>query len=298
MRRLALALALLLGSAAPSARAVELEGYWYVLVHYQDAETNKPDQWRWDDRVWRFEKKGDRLEWGEWPIVVLDDETGRFEAVRGGRATRVLGKWEPSAAQLGDIRDGLQVNSRGMKSKTLRSEAGGTAWSSGEGPAADSALVVTYSETWKIAGLPAAPVFSRDDSMGSGVTESMSGRTVYTTENVGPNADEIRGRFERDGTRSGTFRMIRSGATEALKGAARDQRELQQKRFREAMTGNTEELRIGTREILRAELGALGKTPSEAELDRLAQKVIDDARRTGDADAALREAIEQLSKEP
>lgn len=295
MRRLVAAFALLLiGGATRVAHAVELDGFWYVLVHYQDSETGKPDQWRWDDRVWKFERKGSQLVWSEWPIVVLDDESGRFEPTRGGRATRVLGKWEPSTTQLGDIRDGLQVNSRGQKEKALRADAGGTAWTSGDGPAADSALVISYSETWKITGLPDAPVFSRDDSMGSGVTESMSGRTVYQTETVGPNGDEITGRFERDETRTGTFKLIRSDRTEALKGAAKDQQELQRKRFQEAMN-NPEQARTGIREILRAETAAKGSSPSDAELERMAQKVIDESRRTGDLDAALQQAVEQLS---
>lgn len=236
MWRIGLSLALLLAlGTARDARAVELDGFWYVLVHYQDSESNKPEQWRWDDRVWKFERKGDRLEWSEWPIVVLDDESGRFEPTRGGRATRVLGKWEPSASQLSDIRDGIQVNSRGAKSKTLRAEAGGTRWSSGEAAGAESALVVTYSETWEITGLPEAPVFSRDDSMGSGVTESMSGRTVYATESVGPDGDEISGRFERDGTRTGRFKLIRAGGTEELKGAAKTQAERQRMAFQRSM---------------------------------------------------------------
>jgi hypothetical protein len=236
MGRMAAALALVVSLGfARVAGAVTLDGFWYVLVHYQDSETAKPEQWRWDDRVWKFETKGDRLEWSEWPIVVLDDESGRFEPTRGGRATRVLGPWEPSPSQLADIQDGVQVNSRGSKTKTLRAESGGTKWSSGAGAAADSALVVTYSETWEIAGLPEAPVFSRDDSMGSGVTESMSGRTVWATENVGPNGDEISGRFERDGTRTGRFKLIRAGGTEALKGAAKTQSERQRMVFQRSM---------------------------------------------------------------
>lgn len=236
MRRLALAFALAAALGfARDALAVTLDGFWYVLVHYQDGESNKPEQWRWDDRVWKFETKGDRLEWSEWPIVVLDDESGRFEPTRGGRATRVLGKWEPSPTQLADIRDGVQVNSRGSKTKTLRPAQGGTSYTSGEAAAADSAMVVTYSETWTITGLPEAPVFSRDDSMGSGVTESMSGRTVWATENVGPNGDEISGSYERDGTRKGRFKLIRAGGTEALKGAAKTQSERQRMAFQRSM---------------------------------------------------------------
>jgi murein DD-endopeptidase MepM/ murein hydrolase activator NlpD len=296
MRRsvLAIAMAAALGFAA-NARAVELEGFWYVLVHYQDAETGKPDQWRWDDRVWKFEKKGDRLEWSEWPIVVLDDESGRFEPVRGGRATRVLGHWEPSERQLADIRNGVQVNSRGAKNKTLRPESGGTSWSSGEGAAADSAMVVTYSETWTITGLPEAPVFARDDSMGSGVTESMSGRTVYTTETIGPNGDEIAGRFERDGTRTGRFKLIRAGGTEALKGAARDQQELQRKRFRESMA-NSEEMRALVRERVETDLAARGVTASEEEIEKLTQQAMVEAQQTGSADRTG-EAVAEKAKE-
>src|SRR5690606_20159834 len=54
-------------AAQPLARAgqapVELEGTWYVLVHYQDADAHDPQAWRWEDRVWRFAREGDRLVW-------------------------------------------------------------------------------------------------------------------------------------------------------------------------------------------------------------------------------------------
>ena len=183
MARVLLGCALLLAVAvAPAARAVELEGTWYVLVHFQDSETSKPDAWRWDDRVWRFTRKGDRLEWTENPIVQFDDDSGRFEAMRGGRAARVIAAWEPNPAQLADIQDGLAVNSRGSKTKTLNAGADGTSWSSGRGSAADSAMVITYSETWSIEGLPDAPVFTRVDSMGGASAESMEGSTRYASE--------------------------------------------------------------------------------------------------------------------
>jgi hypothetical protein len=211
VRRIIAALALLiLCGVARGARAFEPDGFWYVLVYYQDSETANADRWHWDDRVWSFAKKGDRLEWTEYPIVEFADNSGRFEPARGGRATRVLGKWEPNAAQLADIHAGLAANPRGVKTKTLRAAAGGASWTSGEGGGADSALVVTYSETWKIEGIPNAPVFVREDSMGSAETESMSGRTVYKTASISPSGDQLEGTFERDGTREGHFRMMRS----------------------------------------------------------------------------------------
>ena len=251
--------------AAP-ARAVELEGTWYVLVHYQDKESPKPDAWRWEDRVWKFERKGDRLEWTEYPLVIFDDETGRFESARGGSAVRVVGAWEPSAAQLADIKDGLQVNSRGVKMKSLRAADGGAAWSSSESASPASASVITYSEHWTISGLPDKPDFVRDDSMGGGSAEDLSGRTEYKTTEVG--GDELHGSFDRDGTRIGTFRMIRSGATEGVKTAARTQEELQRKvAIRNLPAGEMQQL---VRDRLEEDLAAHGVFLTDAELDALA----------------------------
>lgn len=212
MWRVALGFAVLVALGVPmSARAVDLEGYWYVLVHFQDKETNKPEAWRWEDRVWRFHRTGDRLEWTDWPIVSLRDESGRFESLSGNRAARVTGAWEPNAEQLADIKDGLAANSRGEKTKKLRASGGESGWESGDGAGGDSALVITYSENWSIRGLPEAPVFTREDSMGSASTESMEGRTQYRTEAVRDGGAELVGSFDRDGSRTGRFRMIRSG---------------------------------------------------------------------------------------
>ncbi len=214
--RLAALAAALLG-ASPAA-AVDLEGTWYVLVHYQDAESNKPDAWRWEDRIWRFTRQGDGLEWTEYPIVVLEDESGRFERLGTNRQSRMVVAWEPSEAQLADIRDGLQVNPRGVKTKTLRLGEGGS-WQSSGGPSAQSAAIITYSEEWSIEGLPDLPVFTRVDSMGGFQADSLEGRTEYRTEEVREAEGELLGRFERDGARVGRFRMIRSGETEKVRGS-------------------------------------------------------------------------------
>ncbi len=286
MRRLGAVLLAALGIAlGTDAVAVELEGTWYVLVHFQDEATNKPDAWRWDDRVWRFAHKGDRLEWTEYPIVQLDDDSGRFEAMRGGRAARVLGAWEPSPSQLADIQDGLSVNSRGEKTKTLRAGAGGGSWSSGEASGGDSAMVITYSETWTITGLPDTPVFTRDDSMGSASSESMEGRTEYKTESVDASGNEIKGSFGRDGTRSGRFRLIRTEASHGLTAAATSQQDLQRKAGVRALA-SSEEMRQLIRERVQQEMVSAGTTPSEAELDKLTDEAIAAATRSGSADEA------------
>ncbi|MDX1650063.1 MAG: hypothetical protein R3263_09445, partial [Myxococcota bacterium] len=109
-----LAVGVALVAAAPAA-TLELEGTWYVLVHYQDDATSHPDRERWEDRLWVFERDGDRLSWVDYPIVVFQDETGRFEALGTSRQRRVLHYWEPNEAQLAEITEGLEYNSRGSR---------------------------------------------------------------------------------------------------------------------------------------------------------------------------------------
>jgi hypothetical protein len=115
----ALACAALVFAAAPApAEPVDLTGTWYVLVHYTDDNAPNPDEERWEDKVWVFAQAGRRLSWTEYPIVVFDDETGRFERRQTGQYARILllGAVARAAA---DIADGLQVNSR-CRSGSLR----------------------------------------------------------------------------------------------------------------------------------------------------------------------------------
>jgi len=211
--------------AAPiSASAVEIEGTWHVLVHYTDSATSKPEQERWEDRLWVIERKGKRLSWTEYPIVVFGDQTGRFERLGTNRASRVLHYWEPNAAQQAQIASGLEFNTRGSKHKTL-SGSDTKGWSSGRGGGYQSARFITYSETWSIEGLPDAPVFQRDDSLGGASAEEFSGRTRYETTGVEQGGDVLVGRFDRDGTRSGTFRLTRAGVAATVKGSGKTQTE-------------------------------------------------------------------------
>jgi hypothetical protein len=226
MARLLLGVVALLTVATPAlpARAVDLIGTWHVLVHYKDSVTAHPERERWEDRIWVFEKEGSRLRWTDYPIVVFADQTGRFEALGGNRASRVLHFWEPNAAQLAQIQTGLEINPRGSRSKTLRgSDAEG--WSSGKKRGYQSARFITFQEVWQITGTPDLPTFIRDDLMGSAATEDVEGRTLFEGESVDSGGDVIRGRYDRDGTRIGTFRMMRSGAVSVVKGSGKSQAE-------------------------------------------------------------------------
>jgi len=203
---------------------VDLIGTWHVLVHYRDDHTVHPDQERWDDKVWIFERSGSRLRWTEYPIVVFTDETGRFERRSTGQYARVLHAWKPNEKQLAEIHRGLEYNTRGSKSKTLRgSDADG--WASQRRSGAVSASVITYTENWLIEGMPAWPVFTRTDVMGSARTENVEGVTRYATVGVDAGGDILRGTFERDGSRHGTFRMMRAGAVAVVKDRTQSERQ-------------------------------------------------------------------------
>ena len=103
--------------AAPASAEIDLIGSWFVLIHYRDSQTANPDSDRWEDKVWRIEKKGSRLQWTEYPIVVFNDGSGRFGRVGRNPRSRLLHKWEPNEAQMREILEGVQVNSRGSKTK-------------------------------------------------------------------------------------------------------------------------------------------------------------------------------------
>ena len=217
MRRVLLALLLLASpSAALAIGSDDLVGAWHVLVHYQDSSAENKDAKRWEDRIWVFEKQGDQLRWLDYPIVVFEDDSGRFENLSGNRASRVLDYWEPNEKQQAQIESGLAINSRGSRNKSLRgSDAKG--WSSaGRGGGYQSARIITYEETWTLDGLPDKPRFLRQDSMGAAGSEQLEGKTLYETTTIEDGGKLLRGKYDRDGTRVGTFRMQKSGAVHSV----------------------------------------------------------------------------------
>jgi hypothetical protein len=199
----ALMLAPWAGAERAASEHVELVGTWHVISHYKDSATANPDSPRWEDRVWTFKMEGDRLRWTDYPIVVLSDDSGRFE----GRS-RVLAHWEPNSGQSAQLRAGPTVNSRGSKSKALRGSAD-SGWKS-VGKQQRSMSFISYEEKWSIDD-PAKPLFTRADILGSGGAEDAEGRTIWKTETVEGGGRLLRGEFDRDGTRLGSFIMTRVG---------------------------------------------------------------------------------------
>ena len=195
---------------ADESGAVDLVGAWHLLVHYRDEASANPAAECWDDKLWRFEKRGSRLQWTEFPTVVFENLEGRFEVAGDQRPVRVLHFWEPNEAQRAEIEQGLLAIPEGAKSKGLRgSPARG--YRSAGGLRSESVSVIGYSESWSVEGLPGMPVFTHAVAMGSGRTEDVQGRTRYTAEVVSPEGNEVRGSFVRDGTRRGDFVLRRTG---------------------------------------------------------------------------------------
>jgi hypothetical protein len=183
-------------------------GAWHVLVHYEDAASSGAESGRWDDRAWVFEREGDRLRWTEYPIVVFDAETGRFENDGTNRASRILHDWQPDEAQLADIKDGLAVNERGMASASLRRSEESWVWAPKQ--AAPSASMIRYVESWRVDPAEEGPIFVREEALRSERAEDLDGVTIYTTREVADGGRLLRGDFERDGTQRGTFTMTRA----------------------------------------------------------------------------------------
>ncbi|MEE3332016.1 MAG: hypothetical protein VX246_14220 [Myxococcota bacterium] len=189
---------------------VDLVGTWHVLVHYTDSSSANPEIERWDDRLWVFEKKGSRLKWTEYPIVVFNDREGRFERTVAGQ-TRVLHAWEPNQMQGKQIQEGLEFNTRGSRSKSMRRSKKDGRWQSSSAPPVQSATTIGYHEMWTVYDPTRLPKFVRDDILGSQRAETMSGRTRYDAEKVTAGGNKIRGTYARDETLRGRFRMVRAG---------------------------------------------------------------------------------------
>ncbi len=199
----------------------ELEGTWFVVIHYTDESTANYEATRWLDRVWTFEMKGSRLLWTDYPIVVIEDTSGRFEAIQGNPRSRVLDGWEPNENQLADINGGPRVNTRGSRSKSLRGNDKKGWKSSGRNTVA-SASVVGYQENWSIQGEAGKRVFAFDEIFGNAVSDSAEGRTLYSESEISPSGKQIKGSYQRDDIRRGTFRMFRTKNVRSLKSQGKE----------------------------------------------------------------------------
>ena len=186
------------------AQAVELEGTWYVLVHYRDASSSNPDAMRWEDRVWDFQREGERLLWTDYELVSFVDSRGRFE-----RARRVLGAWEPSRSQRREIERGLFANLRGARVLALEQTEDGDWQTRADADALrKSRSVVSFGLAGSVARARDLPVFSIDEMLRSPGSIASLSHTVLTTKSAGDRGDQLSGDYTLSETRTGSFRMV------------------------------------------------------------------------------------------
>lgn len=210
-----LAAACLAASSGTAEEPLDLSGTWFVLIHYTDPESAHPDAQRWKDLVWVFARKGSRLEWSEYSIVIFEDQTGRFESISGNPRSRVLEAWKPTLSQLEDLEKGPRVNPRGARIKTLSgSDARG--WKSSRRRTQTSASVMGYHENLSIKDLDSLPVFERSDAVGNSRASKDGGTTLYEVSEIKLDGRRMVGRYERDGRQEGRFEMRRTAPIRGL----------------------------------------------------------------------------------
>ncbi len=275
-RALLLALSCLAASVlSRGAAAVELEGTWYVLIHYTDSATANPEVTRWLDRIWEFERQGDQLVWRDYPIVVFEDQSGRWE----GRK-RTLTAWEPNAAQWQEIAAGLQVNQRGSTRKVLvgSDEKG---WSSR--PSGRRSLgVVSYEQHWTIENVRGLPVFTWRDSLGTAAEDAFDGVTRFETEVIEGDGNLLVGRYQRDESKRGTFRMIRAGSATGLRSGGKTPNQKAMERAMQQMLSPSGPVAEDLRERIVEGLAAYHVDPRAVEVEALVGRALELARSGAD----------------
>jgi hypothetical protein len=190
--------------AAHAARGVELEGIWYVLVHYRDASSSNPDALRWEDRIWHFQREGERLLWTDYGLLRFVDTRGRFE-----RNRRVMGPWEPSRSQRREIERGLFANPRGARVLALEQvEEGGWRTRADSDALRKSRSVMSFGLAASVAGARDLPTFTVDEMLHRPGSIASLSHTVMVTKSASTSDDWLTGSYTRSGTRTGTFRMV------------------------------------------------------------------------------------------
>ena len=107
--------------------------------------------------------------------------------------------------------------------------------------------------------------------MGSGRSETMEGVARYETTAVEELGHVLVGRFERDGTRHGSFRMRRSGAVGRLE--EKSQSEIQAQAVRRGLE-TSQEARKQARESLEEVIRSSGLRLADEQMDELVTKAI------------------------
>ena len=187
------------------ARARPLQG----RRHAKNAEAK-----RWEDRVWVFEKTGDRL-----ALDRLSDRRvrRRDRPLRAPSAATARAACSPTGRRTRRSRPSSPAGLDGQLARleVRRRCAAATRRAGSRASTAAAAPVDRSSPTRRPGASRACPtsrVFTRRTRWAAAAREDVEGRTLYKTTTVEAGGNVLRGSFDRDGTRKGTFRLTRGGA--------------------------------------------------------------------------------------
>lgn len=216
MRALAIRLVLacgLLGSPALAAdlSSVDLSGDWYVLLRFKDSKSEDKSIVKFKDFAWTIEQTANTLTWEYYPYVVFDDDTENY---RKHAWTNHL-YWEPSEDQWAALKASLPVSSRAMTRKRMKGSVE-EGYRSLPPLTSGGFNTMTYSKEWEVTWAPEkVRILIIDSLSGAGGLEGMDEATLYeVTER--PGEGELRGTY-KEGTKSGTFRMVRCAERQIVK---------------------------------------------------------------------------------
>ena len=215
---LGITLCLLLADAAPAAdggaghdfRRLDLSGEWYVLIHYKDDRSQDKSITKFKDFAWSIQQTPGRLIWEAYPYVLFSDE---LELIRRHAMLEHL-PWEPDEGVWKRIREKIDVSSRAMTKKRLR---GSVQEGFRSKPLRAAGMgTLTFSRDWDVTFSESQIRIQVVDSLsGTQGLAGMEEATVFEIrERVAP--DQLRGQW-REGSRQGSFRMVRARERKVVK---------------------------------------------------------------------------------
>ncbi len=223
MRRTGLALCVVAALAASGASAetgdapatdltkVDLNGSWYVLIHYKDEQSEDKSITKFKDFVWTIEQTANTLTWEHYPYVLFpeDAELIRRQAMRGHTA------WEPDESQWTHLKSAIDVSSRALTRKRMTGSVA-QGWKSLAPLGSGGLNTMSFSRNWDVGFKPDKVSIVIVDSL-SGAT-GLGGIEEATTYEIRERTSpgEFRGTYE-EGSKRGTFRMVRSAERRVVK---------------------------------------------------------------------------------
>ena len=181
----------------------DLSGEWYVLIHYKDDKSKDKSITKFKDFAWSVKQTGSWIDWQYFPYVLFDEGVAEIRRY----ALTEHQAWEPDEPTWAQLKRSLRVSTRAATKKRLK----GSVKDGFKSASAESmgARTLTFSRDWDVQ-------FDREririkilDSLSGGVgLASMEDSTLFEIDRA-VSADELRGSW-REGTRKGTFRMVRA----------------------------------------------------------------------------------------